>query len=82
MMFESKTGICPRCAGAHASAAWYSLIESAKSAELDTFANITYVLDHLKDVQASQDWSSLVPGLVQLNCSSITSPVYSLTSSS
>jgi transposase len=53
--------------GAHASAAWYSLIESAKSARLDPAVYITYVLDHLNEVERSQQWESLLPEHVQLN---------------
>jgi transposase len=47
--------------GAHASAAWYSLIESAKSAGIEAHQYITYVLDHVPEVQKTGDWASLLP---------------------
>jgi transposase len=47
--------------GAHASAAFYSLIESAKSASLEPYWYIRYVLKRLAEVEESGDWESLLP---------------------
>jgi transposase len=47
--------------GAHASAAFYSLIESAKSASLEPYWYIRYVLKNLPEVEESGAWKSLMP---------------------
>ncbi len=44
-----------------ASAAFYSLIESAKSASLEPYWYIRYVLKRLAQVEESGDWESLLP---------------------
>ena len=52
--------------GAHASAAWYSLIESAKASGLDPAEYITYVLDHLIETEQSGQWENLLPENISL----------------
>jgi transposase len=47
--------------GAHASAAFYSLIESAKSASLDPYWYIRYLLQHLPKLEKTADWQSMLP---------------------
>jgi hypothetical protein len=47
--------------GAHASAAFYSLIESAKGATLSPYWYIRYVLQKLPEVEESGQWESLLP---------------------
>lgn len=48
---RSNWHFCDSPRGAHASAGWYSLIESAKSANLDSLQYIAYVLEHLSEVK-------------------------------
>ncbi|RKX76930.1 MAG: hypothetical protein DRP87_10555 [Spirochaetes bacterium] len=47
--------------GAHASAAFYSLIETAKSASLEPYWYIRYVLQKLPYVEETGEWESLLP---------------------
>lgn len=47
--------------GAHASAAFYSLIESAKSASLDPYWYIRYLLHHLPSLEKTAEWHRLLP---------------------
>ena len=47
--------------GAHTSAAFYSLIESAKGASLKPYWYIRYVLQKLPEVEKSSEWRSLIP---------------------
>lgn len=47
--------------GAHASAAFYSLIETAKSASLEPYWYIRYLLQKLPDVEKTGKWESLLP---------------------
>src|SRR6056297_845804 len=47
--------------GAHASAAFYSLIESAKGASLKPYWYIRYVLQKLPEVEKTGNWQSLLP---------------------
>ena len=47
--------------GAHASAAFYSLIETAKGASLQPYWYIRYVLQKLPEVEETGAWESLLP---------------------
>ena len=47
--------------GAHASAAFYSLIESAKSASLEPYWYIRYVLEKLVQIEKTNNWEELLP---------------------
>jgi len=47
--------------GAHASAAFYSLIESAKSANLEPYWYIRYVLGRLPEIEETGTWEELLP---------------------
>jgi transposase len=48
--------------GAHASAAFYSLIESAKSASLEPYWYIRYVLQKLPAIEnCGEGWETLLP---------------------
>ena len=47
--------------GAHASATFYSLIESAKGASLKPYWYIRYVLQKLPEVEKTGEWESLLP---------------------
>ncbi|WP_020614492.1 IS66 family transposase, partial [Sediminispirochaeta bajacaliforniensis] len=48
--------------GAHASATFYSLIESAKSASLEPYWYIRYVLQKLPKIESSESsWEDLLP---------------------
>jgi len=53
---------CDTPRGAHASAAFYSLIESAKEAELEPYWYIRYVLEKLPEVEGTGNWEFLLPG--------------------
>lgn len=48
--------------GAHASAALYSLIETAKASSLEPYWYIRYVLQYLPTVERTGDWKALLPG--------------------
>lgn len=48
--------------GAHASACFYSLIESAKSFGLEPYWYIRYILKKLPEVEAQHNWPVLLPG--------------------
>jgi len=52
---------CDTPRGAHASAAFYSLIESAKSASLEPYWYIRYVLGKLPHIEESGNWESFLP---------------------
>jgi hypothetical protein len=47
--------------GAHASAAFYSLIESAKSASLEPYWYIRYVLQKVPEIEENGNWDLLLP---------------------
>lgn len=47
--------------GAHASAAFYSLIESAKSASLDPYWYIRYLLQNLTQLEKTAEWHRMLP---------------------
>ena len=47
--------------GAHASAAWYSLIESAKSARHEPYRYLRFVLSQLPTIEKSGNWELLLP---------------------
>ena len=47
--------------GAHASAAFYSLTESAKSASLEPYWYIRYVLQKVPEIEENNNWDLLLP---------------------
>ena len=53
---------CDTPRGAHASAAFYSLIESAKEADLEPYWYIRYILEKLPEVEDTGNWAPLLPG--------------------
>ena len=53
--------------GAHASACFYSLIESAKLRGLEPYWYIRYVLKNLPTIESNGDWQSLLPYTVSQN---------------
>ena len=52
---------CDTPKGARASAAFYSLIESAKSASLEPYWYIRYVLGELPEIEENGNWDLLLP---------------------
>jgi hypothetical protein len=52
--------------GAHASAAWYSIVETAKANGLKPYAYIRYVLEHIASAKTVEDIEALLPWNVSL----------------
>ena len=52
--------------GARASAICYSLVETAKANELDPYAYIHYLLEHVATADSLEKWEALLPWNVPL----------------
>ncbi len=63
MDYEShrENSFCDTPKGAHASAAFYSLIESAKSASLEPYWYIRCVLQKLPEIEENSNWNIILP---------------------